>query len=283
MFRVALCIVLVTAFCETGLFGFPTASADQPAATPTPDDPAQLVRLQNKAANPIATLIDVPFQYNVNFDYGPYRRVQQLLNVEPSVPFDLGGDRTLIVRTVLPFYSQPATGPGVASQLAIGDVNPDVFYVPKQGALMMGYGGALFIPTGTAPSTGTGKWSAGPAAIVVVTEKSRVIGLLVDDVWSIAGDSARNTVNQAQFQAFAHFAQGHGFGIGVYSDTTVNWNAPGSSKWNVPFGPTAAQLVKLGGGTAGQIVGGLFWNVVHPAGNGNWTARLQFNLLRPAK
>ncbi len=259
------------------------AIADPAPATPAPDDPGQLVRLQNEAANPIANLIDVPIQYNLNFDYGAYRLAQQLLNVEPSVPFALGGDRTLIVRTVLPFYAQPAYAPGTASQLAVGDVNPDVFYVPKQGALMIGYGGAFFIPTGTSPSTGAGKWSAGPSAIVVITEKSTVIGLLVDNVWSVAGNSARSPVNQAQIQAFAHFAQGHGFGIGIYSDSSVNWNAPGSDKWNVPFGPTAAQLVKLGGRAEGQIVGGIFWNVVHPVGNGNWTARLQFNILQPTK
>lgn len=241
----------------------------------------QLVRLQNAAANPIASLVSIPFQYNLNFDYGAGRQTQQLLNVQPTIPVALSGGRTLVTRTIVPLYAQPALGPTAGPQVALGDINPAFYYVPKQGALMLGYGASFVLPSATSSSAGQGKWSGGPALIGVLTHNRSVFGLLLNNVWSFAGNTQRAPVNQAQIQTFVHVSMGNGFGVGALTQTAVDWNA-GTHKWTVPFGPTAAQLIKLGDGMGGQIVGGVFWNVVHPAGTGNWTARLQFTILQPA-
>ena len=65
----------------------------QPAATES--DAQKAADLQAAAANPIASMISVPFQYNANFSYGPYKGIQQVLNVQPVIPTNLGGGHTM--------------------------------------------------------------------------------------------------------------------------------------------------------------------------------------------
>ncbi len=264
------------------LLGATGTNGASPSPSPTPLGEAGLVKLQNEAANPIADIVSIPFQYNLNFNYGTLRLAQQVLDVEPIIPAQLGGGHVLINRVVLPIMVDPPIGPAAPLAMGLGDINPQFYYVPHQGPVMVGYGAALVAPTGS-PALGQGKWSAGPDAIVVVTEANRVYGLLVNNVWSFAGDPNRGAVNQGFIQAYAHFSQGHGLGIGVESTTNVDWNAPGANKWLVPLGPTIAQLVPLGQGMHGQIVGGAFWNVVRPLGTGTFTARLQFTILEPTR
>ena len=58
--------------------------------------------LAKLAQNPIANLISVPFQNNTNFNYGPDRGVQDVLNIEPVIPITLTQEWNLITRTILP-------------------------------------------------------------------------------------------------------------------------------------------------------------------------------------
>ena len=43
--------------------------------------------LAKLAQNPIANLISVPFQNNPNFNVGPLKGVQDILNIQPVIPF----------------------------------------------------------------------------------------------------------------------------------------------------------------------------------------------------
>lgn len=259
----------------------PTASPESPSAggDRSPDATA---KLQQEASNPIGSLISIPFQYNVNFDVGTYRHAQQVLNLQPVVPFDLGKGHTLIVRDIQSFIALPQLNPSTGSTVGIGDNNPQLFYVPKQGGTMIGYGPTFIFPTATSATLGQGKWSIGPNAVIVITRPSTLYGLLINNVWSVAGDSSRANVNQLFAQPFYNWTLPKGWTVGVQSLSTANWNAPGNQKWTVPFGTVFSRLVKLGDGT-GQIGGAFFWNVVHPYQAGNWTARAVLVILSPAK
>ncbi|HEY1656694.1 MAG TPA: hypothetical protein VGF86_16435 [Candidatus Tumulicola sp.] len=259
-----------------------TPPAAQPAiSAPAPADEAA-AKLQAAAANPIASLVSIPFQYNVNFNTGPYRLAQQVLNAQPVIPSQLGGGRTWVSRIVTPLIVQPALAPNSGMQVGLGDINPQFFYVPKQGEVMLGYGPTMLLPTGTSPAVGSGKWGLGPDAVIVITQKNVVYGLLVNNLWSVAGDSSRAAVNQGLYQGFSSWTLPHGVSIGITSTSTVNWNAPGTNKWTVPIGPTFNQLVKMGDGM-GQIGGAIFWNAVRPQYGSTFTVRLVLNLLSPAK
>ena len=48
--------------------------------------------MAQQANNPIANMISVPFQYNGNFNIGPYDRDQHVLTIQPVIPFELNKD-----------------------------------------------------------------------------------------------------------------------------------------------------------------------------------------------
>ena len=46
--------------------------------------------LAKAAQNPVANLISVPFQDNINFNVGPEEKTQNVLNIQPVIPVSLG-------------------------------------------------------------------------------------------------------------------------------------------------------------------------------------------------
>src|SRR5689334_24887039 len=69
--------------------------------------------LAKQAQNPIADLISVPFQNNIDFGVGERGRTQNVLNFQPVVPFKIGGGWNLITRTITPVIYQPSLYKGV--------------------------------------------------------------------------------------------------------------------------------------------------------------------------
>ena len=60
------------------------------------------VDLAKKTQNPVADLISVPFENNINFGVGPNDDVQYILYIQPVIPFGLTDEWNLISRTVAP-------------------------------------------------------------------------------------------------------------------------------------------------------------------------------------
>ena len=81
------------------------------------------------AQNPVADLISLPFQYNTNLDWGPDDDTQNILNIQPVVPFGLNEDWNVITRTILPVVSQPL--PGGSNEFGLGDTTFTAFFSPK--------------------------------------------------------------------------------------------------------------------------------------------------------
>ena len=62
--------------------------------------------LAKAAQNPIADLASLPLQNNTNFVTGPYNETQNILNVQPVIPFHVTEDWNVISRTILPVINQ---------------------------------------------------------------------------------------------------------------------------------------------------------------------------------
>src|SRR6516164_2624463 len=105
--------------------------------------------LAKLAQNPVGNLISVPFQNNTNLNYGPLKKDQNILNIQPVIPFDVSPEWNIITRTIVPVISQPALFEGDSRTNGIGPTDFSAFLSPAdpKGGLIWGAGPIVQIPT----------------------------------------------------------------------------------------------------------------------------------------
>jgi len=205
---------------------------------------------------------------------------QNVLNIQPVVPFKLTDDLTLVTRTIVPVVSKPTVRRGQI--WGLGDINPTFFFVPRsRGAWTFGVGPTFLLPTATDRALGTGKWSAGPAAVAVYTRGPWVAGALMSQIWSFAGDSDRGEVSSFLAQPFLNYNLPGGWYLTSSPIITANWQRK-EDQWTIPLGGGVGRLFSLGGQPMSLAVEG-YGNVAGPPQAGDFTARVTFKLLFPTK
>ncbi len=238
--------------------------------------------LTKAAQNPIADLISVPFQNNTNFGMGPHDRTQNILNIQPVIPFNFG-EWNLITRTIAPLINQPDTTQSSGSTFGLGDINTTLFLSPAApGKLMWGLGPIISFPTATDEKLGSEKWGIGPSVVVLAMPGQWVMGCLVNNVWSFAGDSNRDNVNQMTLQYFINYNFKAGWYLSSAPIITANWEADSDDQWLVPFGMGAGKIVKIGKLPLNISLSG-YYNAIHPDNvpYADWTLRFQVQFLFP--
>src|SRR5262245_36995175 len=78
--------------------------------------------LAKLAQNPVGNLISVPFQNNVNLNFGPEKGTQNVLNIQPVIPIEVSKEWNVITRTILPVISQPALSSAESRTNGTGDL-----------------------------------------------------------------------------------------------------------------------------------------------------------------
>ena len=175
--------------------------------------------LLKAAQNPVADLISVPIQNNVNPGINPYGRVQNVVSLQPVIPLNLSDSWLLVTRIIQPIVWQPYPDQKTGGVFGLGDMNPSFFLVPRNpGALIWGAGPAVVIPTATSNILGQGKLSLGPSAVVLAQPGAWTVGALVSNVWSVAGSGGRPPVNRMALQYFLAYNLPHEWYADVGSD-----------------------------------------------------------------
>jgi len=259
-----------------------TSSVGQkpPADELTPDTGGGTEDLAKKAQNPIANMISVPLQSNFNFNTGPSNATVDVFNLQPVIPITLNKDWNLITRTILPIINQPSVAPGISSAFGLGDTNLSFYFSPsKPSKFIWGVGPTLTFPTGTESLLTSGKYSAGPAAVMLTIQGPIVAGLLINNQWSYAG-WGNQSINQLLMQPFFNYNLPDGWYLVTSPIITSNWEAGDSNRWTVPMGGGFGRLFKIDKQPVNASLQA-FDNVIRPTGASDWSIRFQVQLLFP--
>ncbi len=253
-------------------------------AEEAPSDPsAESRELAKKLSNPIADLVSIPFQFNWENGVGEYEDVKTVLYVQPVIPFSLTKDTNVILRFILPFVSQPAgVAPGSTPVSGTGDIAMSFFFSPKKSGIIWGVGPIFGLPTSTDPLLGSGKWSAGPTAVVLKQSGGWTYGALANHLWSFSdtGDLERNDVSTSYVQPFLAYTTKKAVTYSVNTESTYNWEAEAGEKWSIPINLQVSKVTRLGPFPFSVQAGGGYY-VESPEGGADWRLRIGFTLILP--
>ncbi len=232
---------------------------------------AQIGQLMN---NPVANLVMFPLQNDyTRVKGGPIDNYKDVNRTQfiPTFPVKLSDDWNLINRISFPLVSEPvnkhigglfgdtpqqiAQDPRTASVIndpfsrttGMGDITYVGLVAPSQttrlsngGALVWGVGATVMFPTASQAVLGTGKYSAGPTAVLAYLGKDWTAGVFPQQWWSFASSKKnRADVNMTNIQYFIQrkLDDAGKWHIGMSPNIAINWNAQGGgNKVNLPVG-----------------------------------------------
>jgi hypothetical protein len=239
--------------------------------------------LAKLAQNPVGNLISLPFQNNTNLNFGPEKGTQNVLNIQPVIPFSLDKDWNIITRTIVPVISMPALGPGIDSTNGIGDTVFTAFLSPANpGHWIWGAGPVFQLPTNSTAELGNKNWGMGASFVVLHLEHGDpwVYGVLVNNIWSLTSGQQGGSYSNGVIQPFVNYNFHEGFYLTSSPIWTVDWKADGGQQWTLPLGGGVGKIFHLGKLPVNTSLAG-YYNVVKPDFGANWQIRAQVQLMFP--
>jgi hypothetical protein len=243
--------------------------------------------LASKTQNPVGAMYSLPFKFT--FDYGADNGEATFLNIQPVIPVTVG-EWNLINRVIMPLIDTPGAVTGTPAipnpvpgdgATGLGDINYSLFVSPAEpDKFIWGVGPSLMMDTATDDQLGSGKWSLGPTAVVLVQPKPWTLGLLGRQLWSFAGDSDRNSVSQLLLEPFINYNLDKGWYLLSDMIITANWQADSGNKWTVPLGGGFGKLFEIGGQKLNTKLEA-YYNVEKPEGAPDWSIHWTFQFLFP--
>ena len=226
------------------------------------------VELAKKLANPIASLVSVPLQFNYDSGYGPANGDKAFVNIQPVVPFNLSPDLSLVTRTILPVAWQNNIAGNSGHQFGLGDTLQSFFLVPQPqktalGTLTYGAGPAVNWPTSTDRLLGSGTLGLGPTGVFLFQESGWTYGALANHVSGLAATRDHTPdLDNTFLQPFVSYTTADAWNFAMNSESSYNWT---SGQWSVPINWTVAKLTVIGSQRV-QFQAGLRYWVHSPSG-----------------
>lgn len=262
-------ICLLSVLCASVL---PAANAQETRHKITAQEVAEAL------ADPSATITYANLSYRAYQEVGPFDDTNQELRLNFAGFLHGPSQSTVLYRAFLPTYSLDVP----VEDTGVGDALLSAYVVPKGGTLILGYGGAMIVPTASEDYFGTGKWSAGPTLVIAKKVPGKyTIGGLLTHIWSFAGDSDREAVSTTTIQpAISYFLNRRGTSATVSSETTYNWEAD-KDHWQIPVTAGVNQILPpFGKFFMGVGIGGSYY-IEKPEFAQEWDVRAALSIVLP--
>lgn len=220
------------------LIGFSVCAQEEPAKAG-----ASAQELADKLANPVASLISVPLQNNLNYGIGAFNGSKYTVNIQPVIPFKLTENLNLITRYILPVVDQRDITGENTHEFGLSDATVTAFFAPKTKGIILGFGPAFLVPTATEKVLGTEKFGVGPSVLVMHQGKGLSVGFIANQIWSVAGNEDRADFNSFYTQIFLSHSYKSGASLGVNAEITQNWEG---NTTMITINPSIGAVTKLG-------------------------------------
>jgi hypothetical protein len=259
------------------------AQTTAPTAPPDASGADDTTELAKKLQNPIGDLYSIPFQNNTNFNAGPNKGTQDILNIQPVIPIHINEDWNVITRTILPLVWSPSLQPAQSVPFGLAPTTFSAFLSPKNpvDGWVWGVGPIAELPTITSKTLGSNVWGLGPAAVVVKLAGPIVAGVLVNNVFSLGGTPAPGGTRYSLFTVNPFFSYNFGGGwyVGTSPIITANWLTAGNNAWTLPVGADVGRVIKIGGKLPVNFQVGADYNALRPQFGSTWQLRTQVTLI----
>jgi hypothetical protein len=176
---------LTLAATAAGLLYALLSGASAPSLAQTAEQPRSVIGdnaatesdtdLARQIQNPVGDLISLPLRNATNFGYGPHKAIQNVLNLQPVIPFHVNDDWKVITRTMLPIVWNPDLSPASTVPVGLAPTSFTAFLSPSHdvnGWLWVA-GPVVQLPLNSSATLGSSVWGAGPSAVIVYTRPGR--------------------------------------------------------------------------------------------------------------
>lgn len=253
------------------------ANAMAQTAAPASSGGSDAADLANKIANPIAALIQVPFQLNYDRGLGANEQGSMTyLKFQPVVPIAISNDMNYIVRAIVPYEwmrnVDGYTGSGV------GQVEFETFFSPRgSDEFVWGIGPYLAFPA-TSPQLGSKQWGAGVSFAAIWRPKPWTMGALLYQSWNAGGSAIGGTTNNTYWQPFVAYVTRDAWTFTLNTESTFNWDSRRTSN---PMNFIVSKLVYLDKMPVSLSVGARYYLTSVPGGAEGWGARASVSFVFP--
>jgi hypothetical protein len=233
------------ALAQSGTATPETSPKPPSASTPGDYTPEQIAEMIN---NPLGYLWLLNVQNTTVWYYGEVteklhqsRKAQNTLLLQPVLSMQLTPELRLISRPIIPINSfvlpvnydaiigrfDPARQLSFDRVTGLGDISWMNYVSTNEGVKppnIVGAGIGLKMNTATNEALGSGKWSAGPAAVAVHMDETWMYGAILQQFWSFAGEANRKNVSITTVQPLLYRTIGKESHVGLMPDWIYNWD-----------------------------------------------------------
>lgn len=207
------------------------------------DDAAELAK---KLSNPVADIINMPFQLNYDNNIGADKNTERYqLNIQPVIPIKLNDDWNVISRTVLPVIVQQYDGMDKSTDWGVGDITQSFFFTPTPKSpddLIIGFGPVIYLPTASEKLFGPDQYALGPTAVIAKQSHGWTFGALANHLWAVEKNDGAEGINSTFLQPFVNYTTPASVTYSINTESTYDWN---TDDYTIPVNLTATKIVKI--------------------------------------